>query len=242
VEIDDIQTSNLDALALEVTKCEKCPRLREYCALIGTKKRKAFLNWEYWKKPLPGFGDPKAKLLVVGLAPAANGGTRTGRFFCGDSSGDWLIRALYKTGFANQPTSTSIEDGLVLTGAYLTAIVRCAPPENKPAKDEITNCMPYLEEELRILRDVKIVLVLGQVAFRGFIDTLRGEFGLHSSSEARFRHGAIYDLGKGFPKLYVSYHPSRRNTQTKMLTWPMWIRTFQKIRHELMQATHNEET
>jgi len=233
VEISDIPTNELDTLARKVTNCQKCSRLREYCEFIGIRKRKAFLNWDYWKKPLPGFGDPKARLLIVGLAPAANGGTRTGRLFCGDSSGDWLIRALHKTGFANQPTSTNREDGLVLTDAYLTAIVRCAPPENKPTQSEITNCLEYLGKELRILDDVEIVLVLGQIAFQGFTHILKSEFGLDLVSRPKFKHGAIYDLPEGYPKLYVSYHPSRRNTQTRMLTWSMWIRTFRKIRREL---------
>lgn len=226
------RVTRLDSLDQRVINCHNCPRLRAYCELVGTRKRKAFLNWDYWKKPLPGFGDARARLLVIGLAPAANGGTRTGRMFCGDSSGDWLIRALYETGFANQPSSKSRNDGLILTGAYLTAVVRCAPPENKPTAEEIGNCLPYLGEELRILRDVKIVVTLGQTALQGFVQVLRSEFGLDLRPAPRFEHGAVYEIDR-HPRVYVSYHPSRRNTQTKLLTWPMWLRTFRKIRREL---------
>jgi uracil-DNA glycosylase family 4 len=192
--------------------------------LIGATKRKSFRDWDYWKKPLPGFGDREAKVLIIGLAPAANGGTRTGRLFCGDSSGDW---------FANQPTSVSKEDGLELSGVYLSAVVRCAPPENKPSKVEIANCLPYLVKELRYLRDLRVVLVLGGIAFDGFIQVLRTEFELPLVPKPKFKHGAIYNLGTRYPKLFVSYHPSRRNTQTGILSWPMWIRTFRKIRDEL---------
>jgi uracil-DNA glycosylase len=223
----------LISLASEILGCEKCQRLRSYCELIGVTKRKAFRDWDYWKKPLPGFGDRDAKVLVIGLAPAANGGTRTGRLFCGDSSGDWLVRALHQTGFANQPTSVSKDDGLELSGVYLTAVVRCAPPENKPSRVEMANCLPYLGNEIRCLQDLRIVLALGEIAFEGFMQVLRKEFELHLVPKPKFRHGAVYNLGTGYPKLFVSYHPSRRNTQTGVLTWPMWIRTFRSIRHEL---------
>jgi uracil-DNA glycosylase family 4 len=223
--------SGLGLLAREVINCRKCPRLRSYCESVGVTKRKAFREWNYWKKPLPGFGDTNARLLVIGLAPAANGGTRTGRLFCGDSSGDWVIRALHETNFANQSVSRSREDGLKLKGAYLSAVVRCAPPENKPTREEITNCLHYLEEELGMLRNVEIVLVLGKIAFDGYIQILQSQFGFDTRPE--FHHGAIYSFGNKFPKLFVSYHPSRRNTQTGILTWPMWIRTFRKIRRAL---------
>lgn len=220
-------------LSTRIVNCEKCPRLRNYCETVGVTKRRAFQDWDYWKKPLPGFGDPDAKLLVIGLAPAANGGTRTGRLFCGDSSGDWLIRALYETGFANQPFSISKEDGLALTNAYLSAVVRCAPPANKPSRDEISNCLPYLGEELAILRKVRIVLVLGQIALEGFVQAARNNFGLAFDPKPKLIHGSVFNIGNGYPKLFVSYHPSRRNTQTGLLTWAMWIRTFHKIRNEL---------
>jgi len=223
-------------LADRVIGCHKCPRLTEYCKLVGERKRKAFADWDYWAKPLPGFGDPKAKFLIIGLAPAANGGTRTGRIFCGDSSGDWLVRALYQTGFANQPISTSRDDGLKLTGVYLAAVVRCAPPKNKPTPQEVRNCLPYLGEELRVLRDVKFVMVLGRIAFQGFIKVLREEYGRDLRPLPKFQHGAVYEIGGGLPKLYVSYHPSKRNTQTKLLTWSMWIRAFREVRSELKAA------
>jgi len=191
------------------------------------------MDWDYWSRPLPGFGDPSAELLVVGLAPAANGGTRTGRVFCGDSSGDWLTRALYETGFASQPTSVSRDDGLALKGAYVTAVVRCAPPENKPSRQEMANCLPYLAEELVALTQLRAILVLGQVALGGTVQVLRSEFGLDLKPAPKFVHGASYELGTRGIRLYVSYHPSRRNTQTKMMTWPMWIRSFRTIRRVL---------
>ncbi len=224
---------HLETLTQDVVACQKCDRLRQYCEFVAAKKRKAYAGWEYWKKPLPGFGDPRAKLLIIGLAPAANGGTRTGRLFCGDSSGDWLTKALYETGFANQSTSTSIDDGLILKDAYLTAIVRCAPPKNKPTRDEIRNCLAYLARELRILSQVKIVLVLGQIALEGYTLLMKDEFGMELKPRPIFKHGAVYSLPAGYPKLFVSYHPSRRNTQTKMMSWEMWIRTFQLIRKDI---------
>lgn len=231
-----LKEKELNSLARTIIDCTRCRRLREYCELVGKTKRRAFLDWKYWSRPLPGFGDPNGRLLIVGLAPAANGGTRTGRLFCGDSSGDWLVKALYETGFANQPTSTSIDDGLLLTDAYLTAVVRCAPPENKPTPEEIVNCLSYLGQELDMLRKVRAVLVLGQIAFNGYLKALAGKSVLnHGNIKPEFRHGAVYVFEKS-PKLFVSYHPSRRNTQTKMLTWEMWIEQFRNIRQFLDEA------
>ncbi len=220
--------------------CQRCPRLRNYCEQVAVGKKKAYSDWDYWAKPLSGFGDPNAELLIVGLAPAANGGTRTGRLFCGDSSGEWLIRALYETGFANQAISTNRNDGLELRGAYLSAVVRCAPPENKPTHEEISNCLPYLARELRILKNVKIILVLGAVALQGTVQALKSEFNLNFEAKPRFVHGSSYYLGGNVPKLFVSYHPSRRNTQTKFMTWPMWIRTFRQIRKYLRKSSETK--
>lgn len=162
--------------------------------------------------------------MIIGLAPAAHGGNRTGRMFTGDSSGNWLIRALFETGFANQPTSERRDDGLTLKSAYITATVRCAPPRNKPLPSEITNCSGYLQEELRLLRHVRVVLTLGRIAFENYIKLGSVKHRL------RFRHGAVYSLGKDRPLLVASYHPSRQNTQTGRLTWPTWIRVFRMIR------------
>ncbi|MEM2915542.1 MAG: uracil-DNA glycosylase, partial [Candidatus Bathyarchaeia archaeon] len=162
----------LKSLAERIISCERCSRLRAYCQKIAQEKKKSFKNWAYWGKPLPGFGDSKAKLLIIGLAPAAHGGNRTGRMFTGDSSGDWLIRALYEVGLANQPLSVNRDDGLKLNSAYITAVVRCAPPGNKPNKDEIANCSLYLAEELRLLKGVMIVLTLGRIAFDTYLSHL----------------------------------------------------------------------
>lgn len=178
---------------------------------------------------MPGFGDPYAQLLIVGLAPAAHGGNRTGRMFTGDSSGNWLVKALYETGFANQPISADRNDGLRLLSAYITAVVRCAPPKNKPARQEIENCSEYLTEEMRLLRRVKVVLTLGRIAFNGYLQQLDVE----SGHRPEFRHGVICRPTKGKPLLAIAYHPSRQNTQTGRLTWTMWLRVFKSIRRSL---------
>ncbi len=228
-----LDSSSLGKLNARIVECQKCPRLREYCGLVAKRKKKAFANWDYWSKPLPGFGDICAKLLVVGLGPAAHGGTRTGRMFCGDSSGDWLVKALYETGFANQSPSVSRSDGLELRAAYITAIVRCAPPQNRPTPEERQNCLPYLQQEMTILRDLKIVLTLGRIAFENFLTASAHVYRFPTKPHLEFRHGARYKLGEGLPTLYSSYHPSRQNTQTRRLTWSMWIEIFRRIRREL---------
>ncbi len=215
---------SLERLSSKIIGCNKCQRLRAYCQEISHKKKREFADWEYWGQPLPGFGDPEAKLLIIGLAPAAHGGNRTGRMFCGDSSGDWLARALYETGFANQPTSISRHDGLQLKSAYITATIRCAPPKNKPLPEEIHNCAGYLEAELQILRSVEIILALGRVAYDQYVRLL----GIRSIAPP-FKHGAMYRVAGG-PMLIASYHPSRQNTQTRRLSWRMWIGIFRKVR------------
>jgi len=173
---------------------------------------------------LPGFGDPYARLLIIGLAPAAHGGNRTGRMFTGDSSGDWLFKALYEAGFANQPTSVNRDDGLRLDSAYITATVRCPPPANKPTRDEIRNCSSYLAEELEILPDVRLVLTLGRVAFNAYLTHLP------DAPRIAFKHGALYNIDRERPLLMASYHPSRQNTQTRKLIWEAWSNIFAETR------------
>lgn len=216
--------AELKLLNQRIVSCRLCPRLVEYRESVARNKVKRFSNWEYWGKPLPGFGDLKAKLLIIGLAPAAHGGNRTGRMFTCDSSGDWLVKALYETGFANQPTSVSKDDGLQLKSAYITASVRCAPPQNKPTKAEIDNCSNYLKEELTILKDVKVVLTLGKIALDAYLKCVK------ISEKPRFTHSSIHKLREGLPTLIMSFHPSRQNTQTNRLTWNMWLGVFEKAR------------
>ena len=177
----------------------------------------------YWAKPVPSFGDPKARLLIIGLAPAANGGNRTGRMFTGDSSGEWLMKAMFETGFANRPHSESINDGLLLSDAYVTSIVKCAPPMNKPSNTEISNCSLFLKNELNLLKStVVVVITLGKMAFDTYckLNNIRG---------LKFKHDSVYQIDST-TTLIVSYHPSRRNTNTGTLTWPMWIQIFEKAK------------
>jgi len=219
---------SLSRLNSAAISCEICPRLRRYCKLVAKKKRRQFIDWNYWGKPLPGFGDAHAELLILGLAPAAHGGNRTGRMFTGDGSAQFLMAALHRHGFSNQATSNRRDDGLELRGAYMTAIVRCAPPKNKPALTEIRNCKRYWTEELRLLSDVKVVLALGRVAFDTYVKLLK-EKGLETKG-LRFHHAAFYQLPDPYPALSASYHPSRQNTQTGKLTEAMFDTVFLKIR------------
>ena len=205
----------------KVIDCTCCPRLSQYIKQIGQEKVRRFISEEYWARPLPSWGDPNARLLIVGLAPAAHGGNRTGRMFTGDGSGDWLARAMYESGFANMPTSRSKDDGLVLKDVYITAAIRCAPPDNKPLTIELMNCSQYLVSELQILKNIKVILMLGKVGF----DAYCRASGLR---KLRFSHGASYEInGK---MLLASYHPSRQNTNTGKLTWQMWFDIFKKAR------------
>ena len=211
----------------QVVGCRRCPRLVEYREEVARNKRKEFLDCHYWGRPVPGFGDPDASLLIVGLAPAAHGGNRTGRVFTGDRSGDFLYKALYKMGLANQPTSQNSEDGLKLNGAYVTAAVKCAPPDNKPSVDETSNCSEYLASEMESLRDLKAILCLGQFAFNAVIRTIQNKYNLPQSS-AKFRHGKVLGLGDGIPPIICSYHPSPRNTQTGKLNERMFLSVLRK--------------
>lgn len=222
--------NTLQELAQEVIRCERCPRLRAYCEEVARTRRKAFREWEYWGKPVPGFGDPHARLLILGLAPAAHGANRTGRMFTGDNSATFLYRALYKTGFASQPESVSRDDGLRLTGAFMTAALRCAPPGNKPAPDEIRNCRPYLERELDLLTGVRVVVALGKLAFDTYVSILRDRGIISRRSAFVFAHHQEYRIGPGQPLLISSYHPSQQNTFTGKLTDKMLLEVFRRAR------------
>ncbi|MGD9674132.1 MAG: uracil-DNA glycosylase [Candidatus Nitrosocosmicus sp.] len=203
----------------KVIECKQCPRLTKYIEHVRRTKVKRFIGEDYWAKPLPGFGDPNAALLIIGLAPAAHGGNRTGRIFTGDSSGDWLAKALYETGFANQQISISKNDGYELRNTYITAIVKCAPPKNIPTSLEIMNCSQHLRTEIKLLGNrIKVIITLGKIAFDGYckISGLKG---------LSFGHNLVYPI-KEDKKLICSYHPSKRNTNTGTLTWDMWINVF----------------
>jgi uracil-DNA glycosylase family 4 len=220
---------SLEELHRRIVACRLCPRLVKYRQRAAEKRPLRFRNETYWARPLPGFGDPAARLLVIGLAPAAHGGNRTGRMFTGDSSGNTLMRSLHRAGFANLDRSERADDGLVLTDAYLTAVVRCPPPENKPSKTEINNCIIYLKAELRLLQNIKVVVTLGRIAFQTYLSLVRSE-GLLKKPLPEFRHGAVYRLegmlyGRPLPVLIASYHPSRQNTNTGRLTQKMldWV-------------------
>lgn len=218
----------LESLNTTVIGCRKCPRLVEYREKIGRDKVRRFLDWDYWARPLTGFGDRNARLLILGLAPAAHGGNRTGRMFTGDSSADFLMRGLHKAGFANQLFSTSKGDGLRLIDAYMTAIVRCAPPANKPTREEISNCNNYLATELGLLPNIRVVLALGRLAFDTYVWMLK-RYGI-DMRRYKFRHGALYRVAATRPFLAASYHPSRQNTQTGRLTPAMFDRVLRRIR------------
>jgi uracil-DNA glycosylase len=219
----------LTRLAREVVACRLCPRLVEYRERVAREKRRAYLNWNYWGKPVPGFGDPSARLLIVGLAPAAHGGNRTGRVFTGDRSGDFLFAALYDAGFANQPTSVKRDDGLQLIDAYITATARCAPPDNKPLPSEVLNCRGYMERELRILQP-KAVLALGKIAWDGYLETLKQSGVIASRGNYKFAHGAEVDLPSPGPRLFAVFHPSQQNTQTGRVTPSMYAEVLRRIR------------
>jgi uracil-DNA glycosylase len=224
--------SALQILAEEVTACRKCPRLVQYREQVAREKRRAFLDWTYWGKPIPGFGDPTAKLLILGLAPAAHGGNRTGRVFTGDRSADFLFAALYAAGFANQPTSIKRDDGLALRDCYIAAACRCAPPDNKPLPQEILNCRPYLERELEILQP-RALLALGKIAWDAYLEVLKQRGAIASRAKYSFAHGAEAELPAPWPRLFGVYHPSQQNTQTGKLTPAMYAQVLRRLRHFL---------
>jgi len=221
-------TSLLLKVREQVVDCRRCPRLVQYREQVARDKRREFSEWNYWGRPVPGFGDPDAYLLIVGLAPAANGGNRTGRVFTGDRSGDFLYKCLYKMGFANQPVSRSIDDGLELNGAYVTAAVKCAPPDNKPSPVETSNCSSYLAEEIDALPRLSAILCLGQFAFNAVMKTIRKKYKIEQKTLG-FAHGRILRLAEGVPLIVCSYHPSPRNTQTSKLTEKMFLSVLRKL-------------
>jgi len=220
-------------LQQEVIECRRCPRLITHCRQVAVVKRRAYRDWEYWGKPVPSFGDPRARMLIIGLAPAAHGANRTGRMFTGDQSGEFLYRVLHQTGFASQPTSVSRDDGLELRGAYITASVRCAPPANRPSPQEIRNCSRFLEKEIELLPELRVVVVLGRIAFDVYLSLLAKRGLIAKRSAFVFAHDKEHRTAPGLPLLISSYHPSRQNTQTGRLTAAMLKAVFTRARRRL---------
>lgn len=214
----------LTHLQKAITSCEKCPRLRAHCSQVAQEKRKSYSEDTYWGLPVPGFGEVNARVFIFGLAPAAHGANRTGRIFTGDRSGDWLYRALHRAGFANQPHATGRDDGLKLKDAYISCAARCAPPDNKPSREELTKCLPFLEEELRIFRDTRVFIALGKLAY----DQLAKALGI-SGTRPKFQHGGEWKLPDG-RTVILSYHPSQQNTFTGRLTESMFDSIFSRAR------------
>src|SRR5262249_3855636 len=204
-------STTLVQLNQEIVACVRCPRLIEHCQKVGREKRRAYMDWEYWAKPVPGFGDPEARVLILGLAPGAHGSNRTGRPFTGDGSGDFMYPVLHEAGFASQPKATSRDDGMRLHGTYITSVGRCAPPRNKPTTGELANCAPFLDREMAALKQVKVVLVLGKIAFDGYLSHLVRQGVLKSRAGYKFGHLAEYGMPHGIT-LLASYHPSMQNT------------------------------
>lgn len=223
---------SLRVLESDIAGCERCARLRTYYAEVARVRRRAYRDEDYWGRPVPGFGDSRAQLYILGLAPGAHGANRTGRIFTGDRSGDWLYRALWQTGFANQPSSQRRGDGLQLNNAWIGAAVRCAPPDNKPLPAEVAACRPYVERELRLLPRVKVVVALGRLAFSSYA-ALRREDGLKNVC---FGHNVLHETAVGSPAVITSYHPSQQNTQTGRLTEEMLRAVFQRAATLLAEA------
>lgn len=225
----------LEKLRQDIICCVQCPRLVAYRQHIAQAKVRRYHDWKYWSRAVPGFGDAQARLLIIGLAPAAHGGNRTGRVFTGDRSGDFLYEALHACGFASQPTSTHRKDGLKLYGCYITAAVRCAPPDNKPLPEEFAACQPYLLKELSLLRHMRVVVALGQIAFAVYLRARRASGLRMPTSLPRFGHGATYTLDGGVT-LIGSYHPSQQNTFTGRLTIEMFHDIFRQARALLQKS------
>jgi uracil-DNA glycosylase family 4 len=221
--------SLLSILNQEVIACRMCPRLVDHRETMGREKRRAYFDQDYWAKPVPGFGDPKARVLILGLAPGAHGSNRTGRPFTGDQSGKFMYPILHKVGFASQPNADSVGDGLKLVDAYITAAVRCAPPDNKPTPEEITRCAPFLDREIAALKNLKVVVALGKIGFDAYLSYLKRQGIVVKRSETMFGHAAEYALPNGVT-LLASYHPSNQNTATGKLTATMFQQVFMRAK------------
>ncbi|HEV2732640.1 MAG TPA: uracil-DNA glycosylase [Terriglobales bacterium] len=217
----------LTILNQEVIACTRCQRLVAYRQQVAREKRRAYRDCEYWGKPVPGFGDPNARVVVLGLAPGAHGSNRTGRPFTGDASGKFMYPILFEAGFSNQPNATDRDDGLKLRGLYITAAVRCAPPDNKPLPEELANCAPYLDREMEGLKRVKVIVALGRIGFDAYLNYLKRRGELVRRKPYIFQHGAKYDMTNG-KVLLASYHPSNQNTQTGKLTREMFMQIFKE--------------
>ena len=226
----DFSPNPLDALNERIVACDRCVRLRRHCAEVARVRRKAYADWEYWGRPVPSFGDVHARVLALGLAPGAHGSNRTGRPFTGDGSGEFLFPVLYEAGFASQPKGRSRDDGMKLQGLWISAVVRCAPPANKPTPEEQRNCAPWLDEELSLLRDLRVVVCLGRIAFDGLLAHAQRTGELSQRSTFVFGHGAEYTLRSGLIAI-ASYHPSLQNTNTGKLTHPMLLNVFKRARY-----------
>ncbi|HXR39825.1 MAG TPA: uracil-DNA glycosylase [Terracidiphilus sp.] len=224
-----VSADSLLALNARIVSCERCARLRAYCAEVARVRRRAYADQEYWGRPVPSFGDPEARVLVLGLAPGAHGSNRTGRIFTGDGSGDFLYPVLHEAGFASQARAVARDDGMKLEGLWISAVVRCAPPGNKPAPEELRNCAPWLDEEIGLLRKLRVVVCLGKIAFDGFLNHQLRAGRIAARAGFEFRHGAEYALPGGLV-LLASYHPSLQNTNTGKLTRAMFLEVFRRAR------------
>jgi uracil-DNA glycosylase family 4 len=225
--------TTLDELNARVIACDRCARLREHCTNVAAVRRRAYADWEYWGLPVPAFGDPEARVLLLGLAPGAHGSNRTGRPFTGDGSGEFLFPVLHAAGFASQPNATSREDGMQLRGMWITAVARCAPPGNKPTTEELRNCAPWLDDEMRLLKGLRVVVCLGHIAFDGLLNWAQRRGVIASRREFVFRHAAEFALPSGLA-IITSYHPSLQNTNTGRLTRPMFLKVFTRARQLAM--------
>ena len=224
-----VASSSLEALNARIVACKRCERLRSYCAEVARVRRRAYAECAYWGQPVPSFGDPRARVLALGLAPGAHGSNRTGRMFTGDGSGDFLFPVLHEAGFASQSTAVSRDDGMKLKDLWISALVHCAPPGNKPALDEQRNCAPWLDEEMGLLTNLRVVVCLGKIAFDGLLAHARRSGQLTSRSGFVFAHGAEFKLPNGLAVI-SSYHPSLQNTNTGKLTRPMLLSVFRRAR------------